>query len=180
MAPHMKGPKDCLLVLVVYQPANEPHVNGCASETACMFFISFKGALGMKPVEKAAEVSKSTEILASKVAWKPVIADKPNGPMMAVVNGNPKEGPFMAMAKFPAGFSTNVHSHTANFAGALISGTHHRGPSAEKLATLPKGSVWSEKGGAPHMEKCGEKEACIFVFAMDGKIDNIEAALKDK
>jgi quercetin dioxygenase-like cupin family protein len=150
-----------------YQPAGEPHLDGCQGEAPCHFLVFFDGAVDMTPAESPAAEPKSVVTPVDQLKWVEV----KGGVKMAVIHGNPKEGAFQALIDFPAGMTTNVHTHSAAFSGALVSGTHQRGPGPDSLVTLTSGSVWSEPAEAPHMEKCGPDSRCIFVASMDGPLD---------
>ena len=52
-----------------------------------------------------------------------------------------------------------------------MSGTHHRGPNADKLITFPEGAAWAEPAGSPHMERCGSESDCVLAGHMDGALD---------
>jgi len=155
-----------------HQPAGEPHVDACRSEEPCLFVVFFEGAVDMNPAEEPAAEPKATVNRADQMKW----TEAKGGVMMSVIHGNPKEGAFQALLDFPAGMATNVHTHTAAFSGALVSGTHHRGPAEDQLVTLTSGAVWHEAAEAPHMEKCGDESRCIIVAGMDGAMDtsNVE------
>ena len=150
-----------------HQPAGEPHIDACRSEAPCLFLVFFDGAVDMNPEDTPAAEPKATINRADQMEW----TEAKGGVMMSVIHGKPKEGPFHALFDFPAGMETNVHTHSAAFSGALISGTHHRGPNADQLLTLTPGAVWHEAANSPHMEKCGDESRCIFAGAMDGAMD---------
>ena len=155
-----------------HQPAGEPHIDACRSEEPCLFLVFFDGAVDMVAAEAPAAEPKATINPADQMKW----AEAKAGVMMSVIHGNPKEGPFHAVFDFPAGMTTNVHTHSASFSGGLLSGTHHRGPSPDGLRTLTAGAVWHEASNSPHMEKCGEEQRCVFAGAMNGAMDtsNVE------
>jgi quercetin dioxygenase-like cupin family protein len=159
------------------QPANEAHIDECHSDTDCILLVFFDGAIDTHFVDTPAEDPKMVVTPADQIAWKAVRPEMENSPRMAVISGNPKTGAFSALLELPAGMSTNVHSHTANFVGSIISGTHKRGTSADALFTLTHGAVWSEKSGAPHMEQCGSEEPCIIALQMDGALDEKQVKL---
>jgi len=160
------------------QTGGEAHLDGCKSESFCYFFIVFEGPVDMTPADKPAEKTTGSMTAAADIQWKEV----KGGVKMAVIKGNPKAGPFTALFSFPKGMSTNVHTHSAAFAGALLSGTHNRGPAADKLITLSAGSVWAEPAGSAHMEKCGDAEACVIAGTFDGPLDtkNVEMSTEKK
>jgi len=153
------------------QPGDEPHVDECHGEADCVLMVFFDGAIDTHFVDAPAADPKMVVTPADKVVWKAVRPEMENSPRIAILSGNPKEGAFSALFEFPAGMATNVHSHTARFVGAVISGTHHRGSAADQLMTLTTGAVWSEKSGAPHMEQCGMNESCVIAVQMDGALD---------
>jgi len=150
-----------------YQPAGEPHVDACVSEEPCYMLGFFDGAIDMLPAEAPAAEPKVRVTRGDAIQWVEVKA----GVQMAVINGNPKEGAFQTLFQFPAGMTTNIHTHSAAFTGALLSGAHQRGPSADELVSLTEGAVWSEPAGSAHMEKCGSESSCIFAGAMNGPLD---------
>ena len=155
------------------QPAGEAHVDACESEEPCHFLVFFDGAVDMIPSDAAAAEPAAKVTRGDEIEWVEVKA----GVQMAVIQGNPKEGAFHALFQFPAGMTTNVHTHSATFVGGLLSGTHQRGPGPDQLVTLTDGAVWSEPAGSPHMEKCGAESACIFAGAMDGALDTAAVEL---
>jgi len=146
--------------------------SSCESTEYCYFIAFFEGAIDMTPAEKAPENVTASITPADQIEW----AEVKGGVKMAVAHGNPKEGAFVSLFEFPAGMTTNVHSHTANFAGALVAGTHMRGPDSNNLKTLSPRSVWTESSGSPHMEKCGPEANCLFAGWMDQALDtkNVE------
>lgn len=154
------------------QPGGEAHLDGCKGDQFCYFFIVFAGPVDLTPVKTPVEKSAGSTTAYADIQWKEV----KGGVKMAVISGNPKVGPFTGLFSFPKGMTTNVHTHSSDFAGALLSGTHHRGPSADQLKTLSPGSVWSEPAGSAHMEKCGDEEGCVMVGTFNGPLDtkNVE------
>ena len=155
------------------QPGGEPHRDSCTAADFCYIMVSFDGAIDMTPAEAPAETVTASITPADKVQWKEV----KGGVKMAVAHGNPQEGAFVALIDFPAGMTTNVHSHTAQFTGALLSGSHMRGPRADALKTLSERSVWHEPRKLPHMEKCGPDANCVFAVHMDGPLDTKDVEL---
>jgi quercetin dioxygenase-like cupin family protein len=154
------------------QPGGEAHLDGCKAETYCYFFIVFEGPVDLTPAETPVEKSTGSATAYADIQWK----ELKGGVKMAVVSGNPKVGPFTGLFSFPKGMTTNVHTHSSDFSGALLSGIHHRGPSADALKTLSPGSAWAEPAGSAHMEKCGDQEDCVIVGTFNGPLDtkNVE------
>ena len=159
-----------------YQPAGEPHVDACVSETPCYLLAFFEGAVDMIPADAPAEAPVMKVNRGDQLEWTEV----KGGVKMFAVHGNHKEGPFKALFQFPAGMATNVHTHTAAFTGALLSGNHQRGTGPDQLVQLTEGAVWNQPAGTPHMEKCGEEANCIFAASMDGPLDTNAVELSPK
>jgi quercetin dioxygenase-like cupin family protein len=155
------------------EPAGAIHNDECVGAEPCVIVVFFDGKLDTVPADAlSADGPKGVTIPGDAVDWKLFNPEMPNGPEMAMVNGSmADEGMWTAMIKFPAGMQTNVHTHSANFVGALISGPHSRGAGLDSLTAMTPGSVWTEIKDTPHMEKCGEEAPCIFVGTMDGKLD---------
>ena len=151
------------------QKAGEGHINQCADQADCLMLVMFKGKLDMMPQDKPfAGESKSKTFKGDALPW---IDIKKGGIKIVPLTGDMKKGAFDALFYFPAGLKTSLHTHSASFTGALISGTHHRGPSADKLKTITSGAVWHEPSQSGHIEQCGDKEACVFVGRFDGALD---------
>ncbi len=155
------------------QPAKEAHVDGCKSDTFCYFVVSFEGPVNLVMEKEAATEPKGTMTKKDAIEWKEVRG----GVKMASIRGDHTKGPFLALIDFPAGMTTNVHTHSHSFGGVMLSGTHHRGPDANSLVTLTPNSVWKEAANAPHMEKCGEEGNCVFFIAFDGPLDHKDVVL---
>lgn len=151
------------------QKAGEGHINICSEKADCLMLVMFKGKLDMLAQDKpfAGEV-KSKTFKSDALAW---VDMKKGGVKMVPLVGDMTKGAFDALFYFPAGLTTNVHLHGASFTGALISGSHERGPNMENLKSISAGAVWHEPAGAEHVEKCGEGEPCIFVGTCDGPLD---------
>jgi len=150
------------------QPAKEPHVDGCKSDTFCYFLVSFEGPVNMVPEKAPSTEPHASVTTPDAIVWK----EMRGGVKMAAIRGDHTKGPFLALIDFPAGLKTNVHTHSASFGGVLLSGTHHRGASEDALVTLSPNGVWFEPAGAAHMEKCGDKANCIFFVTFDGPLDH--------
>ena len=157
-----------------YQPGGEPHIDACQGDEPCYFLAFFDEAIDMTPSATPAADPKLTINFAENMKWMEV----KGGVKMSVIHGNPKKGAFVALIDFPAGMTTNVHTHSAAFSGALISGAHQRGSSADALVTLTPGSVWRESPNAPHMEKCGTESRCVIAAFMNGPLDTKDVEIR--
>jgi len=116
--------------------------------------------------EPEAPASSSTP--AADVKWAPLNPEKPDGPQLAVLNGNPAEGAFSALVKVPAGFSSGLHTHPVNFTGVAVAGSLGSGRTVEDAKTLAVGDLWTDTAGEAHVTVCSEDAECIFVGYMEG------------
>ena len=68
--------------------------------------------------------------------------------------GDLKQGAHGTFIKMPAGFVSDIHIHTGEYWGVVISGVGVNGLPGSKDVPLPVGSYWSQKGGERHVTKC--------------------------
>ena len=90
---------------------------------------------------------------------------------MFVVWGNPNEGASEIVQKFPAGWDSGWHWHTAAYEGVVVQGkwTHtFKGTAPE---TAGPGSTYSQPARQVHDDKCEEGGDCIIVAYFHGKRD---------
>ena len=142
---------------------------GCAAKTADVETPAPEAA----PEEAApaeAPAPASSYYAAADIPWKSN-PEAPDGPQMAVLSGNPQEGAFTFMMKFPAGYVAPLHSHTHDFAGAVISGTFRHGRSAEDLEEMAAGSALNQPGNEAHYSDCSADADCVLVGHMSGPLD---------
>ena len=87
------------------------------------------------------------------------------------VYGDPKVGPHGTFLILPAGFVSDLHSHTNDYFGVLIRGTAtNHGANAEDVP-MPPGSYWFQRGKEAHITKCLSTEDCLIFMYQDGKMD---------
>ena len=101
------------------------------------------------------------------------------GPMMAgPAFGNPQMGPHSTFVKLPAGFHGEVHTHTNDYYGVVISGVVINKVPDGKDVALPAGSYWYQKGGEPHVTHCISSNECVFFVTQAAKFDYIPDSQK--
>src|SRR5260370_25027467 len=85
--------------------------------------LSFAQARGTDatPASAKAGATQGTFTASIAIPWKPVDPKYP-GLMMSVVWGNPNEGAFEMVQKFPAGMDSGWHWHTAAYEGVVVQG----------------------------------------------------------
>jgi quercetin dioxygenase-like cupin family protein len=95
------------------------------------------------------------------------------GPLAAPVMGDFTAGPHMSLIRFPAGFASPVHTHSATYYGVVAAGTarHYEPGRPETETVLTPGSTWVMPGGLPHVSECLPGAECIFVLYQDEPLD---------
>ena len=84
-------------------------------------FAQDRGTGASPTVGATAGATQSTFTTSDAILWKPVDPKHP-GLMMSVVWGNPNEGAFEMLQKFPAGMDSGWHWHSAAYQGVVIQG----------------------------------------------------------
>ena len=104
--------------------------------------------------------------------WGPLDPKQPDGIKIAVVDGNPQEGPSAMFFTLPAGTDAGVHTHTVGYHAVVLSGSQlHWLPGEKDAKPLAPGGYWYQPGGQPHGDKCASKEDCVMFIIFEGKFD---------
>lgn len=93
------------------------------------------------------------------------------GVMTATAWGDPDKGPHGAFHKFPAGFSSPLHTHSSELRGVVISGTMAMVGEDGKEMPLPAGSYFHQPGNFKHVTKCESGSECVAFVVASGKFD---------
>ena len=126
---------------------------------------------------RGAEAGKAVVWPAGDLKW----TDAPNAPpgvKQAVLWGDPATGAFGTIQKFPPGFTSALHWHSANLRMVVVSGTVIHGPEGKPEVRLSAGSYLSEPAGYKHTTACDKASECVFFMEGDGKFDIDGAAKK--
>lgn len=124
-------------------------------------------ALILGTLGPATSTAKSVAVAKSDLKWKDMGIP---GVMAAPVSGDMEKGASRFYLKYPVGFVTPNHHHTADHYVTVISGTvlltfdgkeHRLGP----------GSYFALVGKAPHVAKVEGKEEAVFFIQADGPWD---------
>ena len=140
----------------------------CSSKTAPVEATAAEEVEAEATAEAPAAEPTSSVTAAADVQWMPANPEMPEGPQLAVIEGNMKEGAFSALVKLPAGHASPLHSHPAGFSGVVVSGTVHNGRTADDYIEIGVGSTWTEPANEVHFTGCAEGADCVFVAHMDG------------
>ncbi|HEV8267089.1 MAG TPA: DUF4437 domain-containing protein [Thermoanaerobaculia bacterium] len=132
--------------------------------TAFVLVVLAQSALAAdaKPASKSGDKAKAAHLglmTPDQLKWE----DNPGAPevKVAVVWGDAKKGPHGAFHKFPAGFATPLHTHSANLKAVVISGTIIEGEDG-KETKLPPGSYFMQPHTVKHTTKCDAGSECVI------------------
>ena len=114
---------------------------------------------------------------AEEVKW-----DDVGGPKLGTLTGDYKKGPYGALLKIPAGFTSPLHSHTGTYEAIEVQGTSShwlKGEDGTKAKKMTPGSYWMMPGKVDHVSACAPGADCIFYVWQKSKFDFV-AAKEDK
>ena len=92
--------------------------------------------------------------------------------------GDLQHGAHGTFIKMPAGFVSDIHTHTGEYWAVVIAGVGVNGTPGSVDVPLPVGSYWSQKGGELHVTKCISPNECIFFINQSVKFDDIPDGMK--
>lgn len=90
---------------------------------------------------------------------------------------NSRHGTFV---KMPAGFVSDLHTHTEDYYAVVIKGVGANHAPGEKDVALPVGSYWFQRGEEKHVTKCLSKTECLFFIVQPGKFDYVLVPASEK
>lgn len=74
--------------------------------------------------------------------------------------------------RFPAGFDSGLHTHTAEYRGVVIEGVlTNPGEGESTSVRLPPGSTWFVPAGLVHATKCVSEQDCLFYVHQQAAFD---------
>ena len=113
---------------------------------------------------------------AEELQWK----DAPNAPgvKVAVVSGDMAKGAYQAFAKFPAGQTHPMHTHTGTIKGVVISGTFLITGEDGMEKRLGPGSYFDVPGGFKHTSGSDASSECVIFQSQSEKFDMIPVGEK--
>ncbi|MBV6457115.1 MAG: hypothetical protein HONBIEJF_00222 [Fimbriimonadaceae bacterium] len=110
---------------------------------------------------------KAVVVTKSELKWKNMGIP---GVDAAPVSGNMKTGPSRFFLKYPVGFVTPSHHHSADHYATLVSGTVTLTVNGKKHKLGP-GSYFSLTDRMPHVAKVEGKQPAVFFIQADGPWD---------
>ncbi|WP_170416162.1 DUF4437 domain-containing protein [Ruegeria atlantica] len=93
---------------------------------------------------------------------------------LAVLWGNPQEGPSAVFMKFPPNFPGAMHSHTHGYHGLVVTGASKHYIKGESEAEVPlqtPGDYWYQPGGEHHNDSFPTDEPTILLIQWEGPMD---------
>jgi hypothetical protein len=105
-------------------------------------------------------------------SFKPLNPTVPNSTEIAVLRGNPDQGPSTMLMKMRKA-TGRLHVHTADYELIVIEGTMKHTKRGENEATakpLGVGSYWFQPGGEPHTDSC-LTDTCVMYITWAGPRD---------
>ena len=109
---------------------------------------------------------------AEDLKWTDLDPTGAPGVKIADVQGNHAKGAFSAFIKFPNGFTTPLHTHTADMKLTIISGTFLQTPEGKSQVRLGPGSYFVQPGGTyKHVTGCEGDSGCEILVESNGKFD---------
>jgi anti-sigma factor ChrR (cupin superfamily) len=129
---------------------------------------------------KSVEETKAIEpvpIPATNLKWMDLDPIGAPGVKVADLWGDHKNGPFGAIFKLPAGFTTPLHTHTYDMKIVIVSGTYIQAPDGKAEFRLGPGSYLMQPGGNyRHTTSCDPALDCVFFVESEGAFDLKTAA----
>ena len=117
-----------------------------------------------------AKASKAVIWPAAGLKWV-AMADGPPGVTNVDLWGDHTKGAYGALAKFPAGTTAPLHTHTSDMRIVVVSGTLVHGPEGKPEVKLGPGSYLMQSGGYRHTTTCDKASECVFFIEAGGKFD---------
>ena len=121
---------------------------------------------------EAAKANEPVFVPAGDLKWTDLDPKGAPGVKIADVWGNHTKGAYGAFIKFPAGFTTPLHTHTNAVKIVIVSGTYIQAPEGKPEVRLAPGSYMTQPGGNyRHTTSCDKASECVFFVESNGKFD---------
>lgn len=142
-----------------------------ATQLLCLAAVALICATDASAQSKQASVS--TPVTQLKFGSTGV-SDGVHGELMAgPAYGDLTKGPHGTFIRMPAAFVSDVHVHTGDYWGVVISGVAANGLPGTTDVPLPVGSYWFQKGGEKHVTKCLAPHECLFFISQSAPFDYV-------
>ena len=143
---------------------------------AVMFVVAAavlaQGDAKMKSAPKMGGANEPKFMPVTDIKWAELDPKGAPGLMIADMWGDHTKGAFGAFVKFPAGFTTPLHTHTNAFKIVVVSGTFVQTPDGKPEVRLGPGSyAWQPGGNYKHVTACDKASECVIFTQANGKFD---------
>ena len=133
-------------------------------------------AIGSFGLAVAQENIPSVSLPAEKIGFGPTGVKAAAGELKAgPAYGDLSKGKHGTFIRMPAGFVSDLHTHTADYFGIVIQGVGVNQQGDKNNVQLPVGSYWFQKGKEPHVTKCVSSTDCLFFIYQPDKFDYVPA-----
>ena len=136
------------------------------------FVTAFMAAVAFSPAHADGHGGYSPKALA-QLEFMP-IGDLPI--QIAVLWGNPMEGPSAVMMKFPPNFPGGMHTHAYGYHAVVVRGAskHWSENETETAAALQMpGDYWYQEAGLVHQDSFPTDEETILYLQFEGPLDTV-------
>lgn len=116
-----------------------------------------------------AETTNAIVWPADEIAWSDSAAMK--GARLAVLWGDPAQGPYGALKRLPAGASLALHTHPYEHKVVSVSGTIALSVEGVAPKDLGPGSYALIPAGTKHKAECRPGADCVYLEQSPGKFD---------
>lgn len=106
---------------------------------------------------------------ATELTW----ADSGFGPRVSAVDGDFSKGSHITYVKFTEGMATQLHTHTHDYTGIVITGTtmHWEPGKPETRKQLSAGAHWFVPANVPHVSECLPGMECLMAIYQNDPMD---------
>jgi len=151
------------------QEGNEDHVTKCISSNECIFFMSQSIPFDIQDANsnEISSTSSSENIDVTQLSYGVTGITGQDGTELQTASafGDIENGAHGTFVKMPAGFVSNIHSHSGEYYSVVIAGVAVNTTPGGDEVELPAGSYWSQEGGEDHVTKCISSNECIFFMS---------------
>jgi hypothetical protein len=138
--------------------------------------IAMASAAIIPLVANAAASTASVSTPVTQLKYGPTGVKNASGELYAApAYGDLSRAAHGTFIKMPAGFVSDLHLHSEDYYGVVISGVAVNVQGSNNDVTLPVGSYWLQKGGEPHVTRCISPNECILFISQPGKFDYVGA-----
>lgn len=139
--------------------------------TSAVRTVLFSTVVAITTVTFANDKEQTSHTPATELQWGP----SGFGPQISPVNGHPTHGKHVTYVKFSAGLKTELHRHSVDYIGIVISGvTMHWEPGKpDTRKQLSTGAHWFVPANVPHVSECLPGAECIMAIYQQDAMDFI-------